>query len=217
MFSSAKHGWWQILPWGVLWGRIQIMQVKYWVWCLTYAKFSLHVAIIVSILGWCAKVTQRKRWVIKNDNMKPILLLSDLLCAISKMHLIFFFLQKCFTKRRTLVPITPPHKQFISPGRSIFSWQCLLLTGICIPRDLPNFNETLDQHHKSYFRLFWFLDKNSVVMALFGLYLENFCYWFPGPNSYVLPVQVWNGYFFKYIIKGLKIQEAALWSVTTIH
>lgn len=48
---------------------------------------KVHV-IIVSIQGGCTKVTQRKRWVIKKDSMKPILLLSDWHCANSKFHLI---------------------------------------------------------------------------------------------------------------------------------
>lgn len=77
-----------------------------------------------------------------------------------------------------------------------FSWKAYLLTalaqfdGICILFDLPNFNETLDQHHKGNFRLFWFLDKNSVVMTLFGLYVEDLCHRFLGPNSYVRPAHV---------------------------
>lgn len=40
--------------------------------------------------------------------------------------------------------------------------------GICIPLDFPNFNETLGQCHKTNFRVVWLLDKNSVVMTLFG-------------------------------------------------
>ena len=40
--------------------------------------------------------------------------------------------------------------------------------GICIPLDFPNFNETLGQCHKTNFRGVWLLDKNSVVMTLFG-------------------------------------------------
>lgn len=33
------------------------------------------------------------------------------------------------------------------------------LDGMHIPLDLPNFNETLDKHHKSNFRSLWFLDR----------------------------------------------------------
>lgn len=40
--------------------------------------------------------------------------------------------------------------------------------GICSPPNLPNFNETLGQCHKTNFRVVWLLDKNSVVMTLFG-------------------------------------------------
>lgn len=149
--------------------------------------------------------------------MKPIILLSDLRCVISKLHSFPLAPKKCFNKRRLLVSIIAPYKQRISPGRSIFSWQCSQFDGICIPLDLPNFNETLDQRHKSNFRLLGFLDKNSIVMTLFSLYMENFCHWFLGQNSYVMPAKVWNGCFFKPCNYGLKKSRKHLLGVLTLH
>lgn len=160
---------------------------------LSVIHCKLVIIIIVNSLGWRTNLTQRKGWAVKNDNMKLIPLLSDLHGAISKLHSIFF-LQKCFNKRRTLVPVMTLHF-----SRKIHFLLTMLVhfDGISIPLDLPNFIEMLDQHHKSHFRLLWFLDKNSVVVTLFGLYMENLCHWFPGPDSYASTSVKWL--FFKNI------------------
>lgn len=87
-FSSKKHVCDRPISWGLMRKNSRQFKVKSLVLSTAYCQFV--VVIIVNILGWGTKVTQRKRWAVKNDSIKPIPLLSDLHCTISKLHSSFF-------------------------------------------------------------------------------------------------------------------------------